>query len=85
MIGASLRRREDPALLRGQGQYVEDVRLPGMVHMAVMRSPYPHARIERVDLEAARRLPGVLGAFAAADLPEIGGPMGDPVPDAARR
>jgi carbon-monoxide dehydrogenase large subunit len=80
MIGASLRRREDPALLRGQGQYVEDVRLPGMLHMAVVRSPYPHARIERIDLDAARRVPGVLGAFAAADLPEIGGPMGDPAP-----
>jgi carbon-monoxide dehydrogenase large subunit len=80
MIGASLRRREDPLLLRGQGQYVEDVRLPGMVHMAVVRSPYPHARIARIDLEAARSLPGVLGAFAAADLPEISGPMGDPAP-----
>ena len=44
--GASLRRREDPPLVRGQGQYVEDVRLPGMLHMAVARSPYPHARVE---------------------------------------
>ena len=80
MIGASLRRREDPALLRGQGHYVEDVHLPGMLHMAVIRSPYPHARITSIDLEPARRLPGVVGAFSAADLPEISGSMGDPAP-----
>src|SRR5215467_15351106 len=80
MIGASLRRYEDPALLRGQGQYVEDVRLPDMLHMAVIRSPYAHARINGIDLEPARRVPGVVGAFSAADLPEIRGPMGDPSP-----
>lgn len=79
-IGASLRRKEDPPLLRGRGQYVEDVRLSGMLHMAVVRSPYPHARIERVNLEAARALPGVVGVFAASDLPEIHGSMGDPAP-----
>jgi len=80
MIGASLRRREDPALVRGQGLYVEDVTLPGMLHMAVVRSPYPHARMDRIDLEPARRHPRVHGAFAVADLPEIQGPMGDPAP-----
>jgi carbon-monoxide dehydrogenase large subunit len=80
MIGASLRRREDPALLRGQGQYVEDVQLPGMLYMAVARSPYPHARINSIDLEPARHMPGVVGAFSAADLPEIGGLMGDAAP-----
>ncbi|MBV9580657.1 MAG: xanthine dehydrogenase family protein molybdopterin-binding subunit, partial [Chloroflexi bacterium] len=80
-IGASLRRREDPALLRGLGQYVEDVRLPGLLSMAVVRSPYPHATINAIDLDAARRLPGVLAAFSAADLPEIHHkPMGDPAP-----
>ncbi|HEY1294242.1 MAG TPA: xanthine dehydrogenase family protein molybdopterin-binding subunit [Chloroflexota bacterium] len=84
MIGASLRRREDPPLVRGQGQYVEDVRMPGMLHMAVVRSPYPHARVDRVDLEPASRLAGVLGAFALADLPEIHGPMGDPAPTGMR-
>jgi carbon-monoxide dehydrogenase large subunit len=80
LVGASLRRREDPPLLRGQGQYVEDVSLPGMLHMAVVRSPYPHARIEQVNLEAARALPGVVCAFAAADMPEVEGSMRDPAP-----
>jgi len=84
LIGSSLRRREDGPLLRGQGQYVEDIRLPGMVHMAVVRSPYPHAGLERVDFEAARRLPGVLVVAAAADLSEIGGTMGDPAPAGLR-
>jgi carbon-monoxide dehydrogenase large subunit len=80
LVGASLRRREDPPLLRGGGQYVEDVKLVGMLHMAVVRSAYPHAKIEQINLEAARRLPGVVGAFAADDLPEIKSSMNDPAP-----
>ncbi len=80
LVGASLRRREDPPLLRGRGQYVEDVSLPAMLHMAVVRSPYPHARIEQINLEPARGLPGVVGAFAADDLPEIKSAMNDPAP-----
>ena len=80
LVGASLRRREDPPLLRGQGRYVEDVQLPGMVHMAVVRSPYPYATIDRINLEPARALPGVLGAFAATDLTEIKPLIGDPAP-----
>ncbi|HKB46807.1 MAG TPA: xanthine dehydrogenase family protein molybdopterin-binding subunit, partial [Ktedonobacterales bacterium] len=80
LIGSSLRRREDGPLLRGEGQYVEDVRLPGLLHMAVVRSPYPHAGLVRVDLEAARQMPGVIVAAAAADMSEIRGAMGDPAP-----
>ena len=80
LIGQSLRRREDHALLAGRGQYAGDITLPGLLHMAVVRSVHPHARLEQVDLTAARALPGVVGAFALPDLPEIGGPMGDPVP-----
>lgn len=80
LIGSSLRRREDGPLLRGEGRYVEDVRLPGMLHMAVVRSPYPHARLGRVDLEAVRQMPGVIVAAAAADLADIRPTMGDPAP-----
>lgn len=69
-------------MLLGQGQYAGDVRLPGLLHLAVVRSMYPHGRLESVSLEAARRLPGVQ-AFAAADLPEIRGPLTDGGPPGA--
>ena len=58
VIGKSLLRREDRPLLLGQGQYVADLQLPGLLHMAVVRSMYPHARLDGVDLEAARAMPG---------------------------
>jgi carbon-monoxide dehydrogenase large subunit len=80
LIGQSLLRREDRPLLMGAGQYAGDVNLPGLLHVAVVRSVYPHARIRRVDLDGARRMPGVVGAFALADLPEIRSSLGDPVP-----
>ena len=64
-----MRRREDPHLVTGRGRYAGDVRLPGLVHLVVVRSPEPHAAIRSVDLDAARALPGVLAAWTAADLP----------------
>lgn len=67
-IGRSIRRREDPRLLMGQGLFVADVRLPGLLHAAFVRSPYPHARIVRVDLGRALAAPGVVAALSGADL-----------------
>ncbi|HLZ58948.1 MAG TPA: hypothetical protein VKR06_18550, partial [Ktedonosporobacter sp.] len=62
------RRREDYPLITGHGQFVDDMRLasgrPAVLHMAVVRSPYAHAAIKSIDLEAARALPGVVAAFA---------------------
>ena len=63
-------RKEDPALLRGEGRYVDDIQLPGMLHAAFVRSPYAHARIGRIDKRAALALPGVHAVLAYADLPE---------------
>ena len=80
LIGQSLLRREDRPLLTGKGQYAGDVNLPGLLHVRVVRSVYPHARLQRVDLEPARHMPGVVGAFALADLPEISGTLNDPAP-----
>jgi carbon-monoxide dehydrogenase large subunit len=80
LVGQSLLRREDRPLLTGKGQYADDLHLPNLAYMAVVRSVYPHARINSVALEAARALPGVLGVFALQDLPELRGPMGDPAP-----
>ena len=68
MVGARVKRVEDPRLLRGEGAFVDDIRLPGVVHMAVLRSPHAHARVRSVDLAAARAMTGVLDAFSAADL-----------------
>jgi carbon-monoxide dehydrogenase large subunit len=79
-IGQSLLRREDRPLVTGKGQYAGDIHLPGMLHVAVVRSIYPHARINAIQLDQARQLPGVIGAFALADLPEIKSALNDPVP-----
>lgn len=68
MIGARVRRLEDPRVLRGHARYVDDVRLPGALSVAFARSPHAHARIASIDLERARRAPGVRAVFAAADL-----------------
>jgi aerobic carbon-monoxide dehydrogenase large subunit len=73
-IGEPVRRREDPALLTGRGRYATDIPLPGLVHLAVVRSALPHGAIRRVDVAAAERLPGVLAVLTARDLPELDDP-----------
>ncbi|MDR7481571.1 MAG: xanthine dehydrogenase family protein molybdopterin-binding subunit, partial [Armatimonadota bacterium] len=70
-IGASVARREDPRLLAGRGCYVDDVRLPGMAHGMVVRSPYPHAVVRGIDAQRARDLDGVLLVATAADLGDV--------------
>jgi len=67
-IGARVQRREDPRLLTGHGTYVDDVRLPGMLHLAFARSAFGHARITSIELEQARRLPGVVAVWSGAEL-----------------
>src|SRR5579872_643547 len=70
-VGARVKRIEDPKLIRGEGSYVDDLALAGMLHAVFIRSPHGHARITRLRLDAARAHPGVVGAFAAADLRDI--------------
>jgi carbon-monoxide dehydrogenase large subunit len=67
-FGARTVRNEDARLLTGRAQFVDDVRLDGMLHVAFRRSEYAHARLHAVDLSAARAAEGVIGVFAAADL-----------------
>jgi carbon-monoxide dehydrogenase large subunit len=67
-VGTSVKRKEDGSLLRGRGTFVDNLTLPGTVYMAVVRSPYPHARIRSVNLDAARAAEGVVAAFSGADL-----------------
>jgi carbon-monoxide dehydrogenase large subunit len=67
-FGAAVRRREDPRFLRGEGRFVDDVALPGLLHAAFVRSPHAHARIRAVRTAAAAGMPGVAGVFTFADL-----------------
>jgi carbon-monoxide dehydrogenase large subunit len=69
-FGAAVKRKEDPALLAGRGRFIDDLRLPGTLHAAFVRSAYPHAKIRGVRTEAARALAGVHLVLAFADLPE---------------
>jgi aerobic carbon-monoxide dehydrogenase large subunit len=59
-LGQSIKRKEDARFLQGRGNYIEDIKLPGMLHMAVLRSPLAHARINSIDTSAAQALPGVV-------------------------
>ncbi len=68
MVGSPIKRREDPRLITGQATYVDDIKIPGMLHMAVLRSPYGHAHIKSINTEAARRYPGVVAVYTAQDL-----------------
>lgn len=75
LVGSPIQRVEDGRLLTGRGTYVNDVALPGMVHAAFVRSPHAHARIVRVDVDAARKVPGVVAVLTAADLANLSAPM----------
>src|ERR1700722_9411353 len=63
-----LRRKEDARFIRGKGTYLDDIRLPGMVHAAILRSPYAHARIVSIDTSAALAAPNVAAVITAKDL-----------------
>src|SRR5919108_4511526 len=67
-FGAAVRRREDPRFLRGEGRFVDDITLPGLLHAAFLRSPHAHARLARLDVAAARAMDGVAAVFRFADL-----------------
>jgi carbon-monoxide dehydrogenase large subunit len=72
VMGGVIRRREDPALVKGRGRYVDDIKLPGMAHVAFTRSPFAHARIKGVDTAPARAMPGVLAVYTAAEVRHLG-------------
>lgn len=67
LVGARVKRTEDPRLLRGEASFIDDIRLPGMLHAAFVRSPHAHARIRSIDLAAVRQAPGVVDAFTLAE------------------
>jgi len=71
-FGQAVTRKEDDALLRGQGHYVADVAPAATLHAVVLRSPHAHARFRIVDLERARALPGVRLVLTGADTAQLG-------------
>src|SRR5919198_3427955 len=71
-MGHSVKRKEDPRFIQGKGTYVDDIRLPAMVYLDIVRSPYAHARITRINAEAALALPGVLAVITGKDLEAAG-------------
>jgi aerobic carbon-monoxide dehydrogenase large subunit len=68
LFGAKIKRREDPRLITGKATYTDDLQPAGLVHAQIIRSPHAHARIKRIDVEAARRHPGVVAVFTGKDL-----------------
>ena len=67
-VGRAMKRVEDPRLIKGLATYVDDIRLPGLLHAVILRSPHAHARIGRVDVSAARAIPGVVAVLTGADV-----------------
>jgi aerobic carbon-monoxide dehydrogenase large subunit len=77
--GASIKRSEDPRILTGAGRYVDDIKLPGMLHAAFVRSPLAHGLVLSVDVSAARELPGVVAVLTGAELEAMTVPGPDPL------
>lgn len=67
-VGRSMKRIEDPRLLKGIATFTDDLRLPGLLHVSILRSPHAHARIVSIDTSAAKALPGVVAVFVGADV-----------------
>jgi len=67
-MGHGVKRKEDPRFIRGRGTYVDDIQLPGMLYLDIVRSPFAHARIKNIDASRALAIPGVLAVITGADL-----------------
>ena len=67
-IGRPIKRVEDPRLIKGIATYVDDLELPGLLHAAILRSPYAHAKIIGIKSEAAKALPGIRAVFTGSDV-----------------
>jgi len=71
VMGAAIKRKEDPRLITGEAKYLDDVKLTGMVHAAILRSPYAHAKIKRINTQRARKHPGVVAVFTGEDFKDL--------------
>ena len=75
LFGSGIKRREDPRLITGSATYTDDVKLPGLVYAMFVRSPYAHARVGAINLEAARQSPGVLAIYTGRDVKDRMAPV----------
>jgi carbon-monoxide dehydrogenase large subunit len=78
VLGSPVKRTEDPRFITGKGRYLDDIKLQGMVHMAILRSPYAHAKIKSIETTAAKARPGVITVIVGADIPYNPLPMAWP-------
>jgi carbon-monoxide dehydrogenase large subunit len=85
LVGLAVKRKEDARLVVGRGRYLDDLKLPGLLHLAVVRSPHAHADVTRIDASAARAIDGVVAVLTRAELPELGGSVPPLVPEPKRR
>ncbi|HLY64159.1 MAG TPA: xanthine dehydrogenase family protein molybdopterin-binding subunit [Chloroflexota bacterium] len=81
LLGISVKRKEDPRLITGGGMYVDDLKLPRMLHLAFLRSPHAHARINNVDVHEARGMAGVVDVITGEELKDSPGPLTFPSSD----
>src|SRR5215831_18462587 len=72
LFGKRVRRQEDPRLITGTATYVDDLKMPGMHHACIVRSPHGAAKIKSLDTNAAENLPGVVALFAGKDTEKVG-------------
>ncbi len=77
-FGKRIKRTEDPRFITGNGNYLDDIKLASMAHLAILRSPYAHANIRSVDTSKAKAMPGVVAVFTGADIPYNPLPMAWP-------
>ncbi|MCE2489831.1 MAG: molybdopterin-dependent oxidoreductase [Anaerolineae bacterium] len=71
VVGKAVKRKEDPRLITGEARYLEDIKLPGMTHIAILRSPHAHANIVSINSERAAAVPGVIGVFTGQDFMDV--------------
>jgi carbon-monoxide dehydrogenase large subunit len=72
LVGQKIKRKEDPRLITGTATYLDDIKLPGMYHACILRSPYAAARIAGIDVKPALETPGVVTVFTGADIRDVG-------------
>ncbi len=75
-VGKEVNRIEDPELVTGRMEFIDDATMPGMVHCAILRSPYAHAKIESIDTSEAEKLPGVVAVITGQEILNSSNPMG---------
>ncbi len=71
VVGAAIKRKEDPRLITGEAKYLDDVQLTGMTYAAILRSPYAHAKIRKINTKKAEKLPGVIAVFTGQDFKDL--------------